>query len=53
VDLFHLLYGVLLPLADLTSLEDGSKPHVARWWKDISVRLAWKAVKAGPLGIRA
>ena len=31
------------------TLETGAngKPNVARWWKDISSRAAWQAVKDG------
>jgi glutathione S-transferase len=52
-DLFHLTYGALLPKMEFTKLEDGSKPNVARWWKDITARPAWQAVKDGPPGIKA
>ncbi|TDL17052.1 glutathione S-transferase-like protein [Rickenella mellea] len=45
-DLFHLPYGTLitdgLHLDVLTAT-----PHVSRWWKDISSRASWQAVKDG------
>jgi hypothetical protein len=52
-DLFHLPSGSSLPAMGFTKLEDGSKPHVARWWKDVSSRPAWLAIKGGALGIAA
>jgi glutathione S-transferase len=52
-DLFHLPYGAQLMTMGFTKLEDGSKPNVARWWKDISSRPAWKAVENGTPGITA
>ena len=48
-DLFHLPYGALLPRIGYTVLETGANdtPNVARWWKDITSRPAWLAVKDG------
>jgi len=42
-DLFHLPYGTIVEKVggDLLS----SRPNVSRWWKDISSRPAWLAVK--------
>ncbi|EKM53959.1 uncharacterized protein PHACADRAFT_257476 [Phanerochaete carnosa HHB-10118-sp] len=45
-DLFHLPYGALLPKAGYNYLQDTAKrPHLARWWKEISSRPTWEAVK--------
>ncbi|TRM64616.1 thioredoxin-like protein [Schizophyllum amplum] len=44
-DLFHLPYGSLLPKIGFNGLEE--KPNVARWWKDITSRQSWLAVKDG------
>ncbi|KAK0469403.1 glutathione S-transferase [Desarmillaria tabescens] len=44
-DLFHIPWGVLLVVAGSDIME--SKPNVARWWKDITSRLSWAAVKDG------
>ncbi|KZV66911.1 thioredoxin-like protein [Peniophora sp. CONT] len=54
-DLYHLTYGALLPKLGFTTLETGAngKPNVARWWKDITSRPAWLAVKDGVPGIKA
>lgn len=45
-DLFHLPYGTLifehLNLGDLDK-----RPNLQRWWKDISARPSWQAVKDG------
>ncbi|TFK36731.1 glutathione S-transferase [Crucibulum laeve] len=47
-DLFHLPVGSRLPVAGSSILE--TKPNVARWWKDISSRPSWQAVKDGVVG---
>ncbi|KAK0223577.1 glutathione S-transferase [Armillaria fumosa] len=44
-DLFHIPWGVLLGVAGSDIME--SKPNVARWWKDITSRPSWAAVKDG------
>eukprot|EP00753_Platysulcus_tardus_P017527 PLAT6429.1.p1 GENE.PLAT6429.1~~PLAT6429.1.p1 ORF type:complete len:227 (+),score=34.94 PLAT6429.1:49-681(+) len=45
-DLFHLPYGSMLAPVGFNFLEDAAKrPNVARWWKDISSRPSWQAVK--------
>lgn len=44
-DLFHLPYGAVL--LDIGLDEFSSRPNVARWWKDISSRASWEAVKGG------
>ncbi|KAF9534005.1 glutathione S-transferase [Crepidotus variabilis] len=44
-DLYHLVYGSLLPNAGYTGLESESRPNVARWFKELSSRPAWQAVK--------
>ncbi|KAI6148277.1 glutathione S-transferase-like protein [Pisolithus thermaeus] len=45
-DLFHLPYGtVAIEELGYDVLQD--KPNVARWWKEISSRPAWQAVKNG------
>ncbi|KAG1870740.1 thioredoxin-like protein [Suillus subalutaceus] len=44
-DLFHLPYGSVLLGIGLD--EFSSRPNVARWWKDISSRASWEAVKGG------
>ncbi|KDQ60136.1 hypothetical protein JAAARDRAFT_174156 [Jaapia argillacea MUCL 33604] len=46
-DLFHLPYGSLLAKCGHNCLEDGSRPNVTRWWKDVSSRPSWQAVKDG------
>ncbi|KAF8055556.1 glutathione S-transferase [Lyophyllum atratum] len=43
-DLFHLPYGALLEAAGSNVME--TKPNVARWFKDISSRPSWQAVKS-------
>ncbi|KAF8072245.1 glutathione S-transferase [Lyophyllum atratum] len=43
-DLFHLPYGALLEAAGSNIME--TKPNVARWFKDISSRPSWQAVKS-------
>jgi glutathione S-transferase len=45
-DLFHLPYGSLLfDTLNLGGLE--GRPNLQRWWKDISARPTWQAVKNG------
>ncbi|KAF9530991.1 glutathione S-transferase [Crepidotus variabilis] len=44
-DLFHLPYGSMLPASNFKGLE--ARPNVARWWKDVSTRPSWQAVKDG------
>jgi len=44
-DLFHLPYGSLLAYQGYDVLE--KRPNVARWWKDITSRPSWQAVKDG------
>ncbi|KAH8081300.1 thioredoxin-like protein [Cristinia sonorae] len=45
-DLFHLPYGAMITKIGINLLEDESRrPHVARWWKDISSRDSWQKVK--------
>lgn len=44
-DLFHIPWGVLLGVGGSDIME--SKPNVARWWKDITSRPSWAAVKDG------
>ncbi|KZT29988.1 glutathione S-transferase [Neolentinus lepideus HHB14362 ss-1] len=44
-DLFHLPYGALLSQCGYPWLENGKRPNVARWWKEISGRESWQAVK--------
>ncbi|KZT64429.1 glutathione transferase [Daedalea quercina L-15889] len=47
-DLFHLTYGSMLAPVGINALEDATKrPNVARWWKDITSRPSWLAVKDG------
>lgn len=44
-DLFHLPYGtIVFEELGYDMLED--RPNVARWWKDVSARPSWLAVKA-------
>ncbi|KAG1818021.1 glutathione S-transferase [Suillus subaureus] len=45
-DLAHLPYGTAFYGAGFAEVFD-SRPNVARWWKDISNRPAWLAVKDG------
>ncbi|KAI5886115.1 thioredoxin-like protein [Schizophyllum commune H4-8] len=47
-DLFHIPYGSMLAKIGYNGLE--KKPNVARWWKDISSRESWQAVKDGVKG---
>ncbi|OCB86175.1 glutathione S-transferase [Sanghuangporus baumii] len=45
-DLFHLPYGTMITeRLGIDALN--SKPNVARWWKDITSRPSWQAVKDG------
>ncbi|KAG6370791.1 glutathione S-transferase [Boletus reticuloceps] len=46
-DLFHLPYGSILLADDIKIDEFSSRPNVARWWKDITSRASWQAVKGG------
>ncbi|KAL6306944.1 glutathione transferase [Sparassis latifolia] len=46
-DLFHVPYGPALKLAGVDVLEDPSRPNVLRWWKEISSRPSWLALKDG------
>ncbi|EMD32727.1 hypothetical protein CERSUDRAFT_161212 [Gelatoporia subvermispora B] len=46
-DLFHLPYGSMLKVQGYDYLEDESRPNVVRWWKDITSRASWQAVKDG------
>ena len=47
-DLFHIPYGSMLAKVGYNGLEE--KPNVARWWKDITSRESWQAVKDGVKG---
>ncbi|KAI0696179.1 glutathione transferase [Cytidiella melzeri] len=44
-DLFHLPYGTRLQQEAGFDIFGEDKPNVARWWKDISSRESWQAVK--------
>ncbi|OBZ69076.1 hypothetical protein A0H81_10880 [Grifola frondosa] len=44
-DLFHLPYGTMLGTIGIDLLTAENRPNVARWWKDISSRPSWQAVK--------
>ncbi|KAJ3481107.1 hypothetical protein NLI96_g7882 [Meripilus lineatus] len=44
-DLFHLSYGQAITNVGIDVLESGEFPNVARWWKEISSRPSWQAVK--------
>ncbi|KAH7913817.1 glutathione S-transferase [Hygrophoropsis aurantiaca] len=44
-DLFHLPYGRVI--LEIGVDEFSSRPNVARWWKDITSRPSWQAVKDG------
>ncbi|THU91382.1 glutathione S-transferase [Dendrothele bispora CBS 962.96] len=46
VDLFHIVYGAMLEQGG-SDLMTSKGPNVARWWKDISSRASWQAVKDG------
>jgi len=43
VDLYHLPTGDMLASVGCNVME--SKPNVARWWKDLTSRASWQAVK--------
>ncbi|EJD54317.1 glutathione S-transferase [Auricularia subglabra TFB-10046 SS5] len=45
-DLFHLPYAYMLENACKSDILQ-QRPNVARWWKDISSRPSWQAVKDG------
>jgi len=45
VDLFHIPYGNLLPTVGSDVLTSDRFPNVARWWKDITSRPSWLAVR--------
>jgi glutathione S-transferase len=49
-DLYTLPHGTLLKDAKVDILEDPKRPNVARWWKEISERPSWQAVKDGNFG---
>jgi len=45
-DLFHLPYGAMITKIGVDFLvNEDKRPHVARWWKDITSRPAWQKVK--------
>ncbi|PCH34466.1 glutathione transferase [Wolfiporia cocos MD-104 SS10] len=44
-DLFHLPFGNTLGLMGYDLLTTNRRPNVAKWWKTISSRSAWQAVK--------
>lgn len=48
-DMFHLPFGYMVTsAAGIKILEDSdSRPNVARWWKAVSSRPSWQAVKDG------
>ncbi|MBH0005034.1 glutathione S-transferase N-terminal domain-containing protein, partial [Pseudoalteromonas sp. SWYJZ12] len=46
-DIFHLPYGDMLAAAGSNILLDEARPNVARWWKEITSRDSWLAVKGG------
>jgi len=41
-DLFHLPYGSMLP-EGLNPLLDEKRPHVFKWWKELTALPSWKA----------
>ncbi|KAG6901436.1 hypothetical protein C0995_012066 [Termitomyces sp. Mi166 len=47
VDLFHLPEGWLLEAAGSRIMYDEKRPNVVRWWRDITSRESWQAVKDG------
>lgn len=48
VDLFHLPYArVLDELGVVPEFTDGSRPNLARWWRDVSGLAAWRRVVNG------
>ncbi|KAH7913514.1 glutathione S-transferase [Hygrophoropsis aurantiaca] len=44
VDLFHLPYGAVVEKVGYSDIFE-TRPNVARWWKDITSRASWQAVK--------
>jgi len=46
-DLFHIPYGTMLAMLGIDALENEKRPNVVRWWKDITSRPSWQAVKDG------
>ncbi|KAH9837537.1 glutathione S-transferase [Rhodofomes roseus] len=44
-DLFHLPFGNTMGSMGYDLLTTSSRPNVSRWWRDISSRPAWQAVK--------
>ncbi|KAJ3560689.1 hypothetical protein NP233_g10674 [Leucocoprinus birnbaumii] len=42
-DLFHLPYGALLGVAGINLIQE--RPHVAKWFNELSSRPSWQAVK--------
>jgi len=46
-DLSHISVGSALPKTGVNPLEDEKRPNVLRWWKDITSRPSWQAVKDG------
>ncbi|KZT04880.1 glutathione transferase [Laetiporus sulphureus 93-53] len=46
-DLFHLTYGSMLCSIGIDVLESPKRPNVVRWWKDLTSRPSWQAVKDG------
>ncbi|PCH37492.1 glutathione transferase [Wolfiporia cocos MD-104 SS10] len=46
-DLFHIPYGSMLAVMGFDHLESDKRPNVVRWWKDITSRPSWQAVKDG------
>lgn len=40
-DLNHLPYGIVMAQAGMRVLEDEKRPHVKKWWREISGRKAW------------
>jgi len=48
VDFFYLPYGTMLVNMGYDYLtNEGKYPNTARWWKEISTKDSWKAVKDG------
>ncbi|KAG6810055.1 hypothetical protein H0H87_011358 [Tephrocybe sp. NHM501043] len=43
VDLFHIPFGAILPTAGSEIMN--SKPHVAKWFKELTERPSWQAIK--------
>jgi len=46
-DLFHIPTGAGIERFGAHCLDDEKRPNVIRWWKDISSRPSWQAVKGG------